>query len=180
MTCIVGVQKGKTVWIGADSAGTAGDMTQRIRADKKVFVNGEFIIGFTGSFRTGQLLRHKLVPPEHPDGKSDTDFLVTDFVDAVKACLKDEEGGDAQPWFLFGYRGRLYQMEGDFQVAEPAGGFEAMGSGGEVAVGVLRATQKMRNARKRCLMALEASAENNAAVRPPFHVLSLRRGARGK
>ena len=33
---------------------------------KKVFHNGEFIMGFTDSFRMGQLLQYKLqIPPQH-------------------------------------------------------------------------------------------------------------------
>ena len=52
MTCIVGLIDGRRVWMGGDSAGVSGlDIT--VRADAKVFRNGDFLIGFTSSFRMG-------------------------------------------------------------------------------------------------------------------------------
>lgn len=93
MTCIVGlVDKGK-VYIGGDSAGVNSFWDLTIRADSKVFINGPFIMGFTSSFRMGQLLRYKLKTPSRfkNDGtqKEIYEYMVTDFVDAVRQCLKD-------------------------------------------------------------------------------------------
>lgn len=179
MTCIVGIQKGRTVWIGADSAMTRG-LDQRLTGEKKVFINGEFIMGVAGYPRTMSLLNHSFDPPAQPDDMADDEFIHTVFVDAVKnsVLLPGETGFDSN--VMIGYRGKLYMMESNFQILVPAPGFEAMGSGGEIAIGVLRATRGMRNPRKRCLLALEASAENNAGVRPPFHVLKLRKGSKGQ
>jgi len=199
MTCIVGLEKSGTVWMGGDSAGTAGNMHQRVRGDKKVFIKGEFIIGFCGSFRMGQLLQYSLVLPEQPEGKGDFEFLVTDFIDALKVCLKPKPGEEKQeqqltitdllkrghradeddlsPSFLFGYRGHLYGVQGDYQITKPEEGFDAMGSGADIAVGAMHASVKTwQNPRKRLTQALDASAKNNAAVRPPFTILSLKKG----
>jgi hypothetical protein len=50
MTCIVGLVDGGRVWLGGDSAGVSGwDLT--VRADRKVFRNGPYVMGFTTSFR---------------------------------------------------------------------------------------------------------------------------------
>lgn len=184
MTCIVGLVKKDTVWIGGDSAGTASNMHQRVRADKKVFIRGEFIFGFCGSFRMGQLLQYTLKLPKHPAGKPDFKYLVNEFIDAVRDCImtenkkagskKDEE---LYPYFLFGYRGQLYGVQGDYQVSKPEEGFDAVGSGADIAMGAMHASTKVSDPKKRIIMALEASAKNNAAVRPPFHVLSLKNGA---
>lgn len=182
MTCIVGVQKKDVVWIGGDSAGTATNMNQRVRADKKVFIRGEFIFGFCGSFRMGQLLQYTLKLPKHPSGKSDFEYLVNEFVTAVRSCLTsenkttDNKDDALYPYFLFGYRGQLYGIQGDYQVAKPADGFDAMGSGGDIAMGAMHASAKDGNCRRRILQALEASARGNAAVRPPFHVMNLKKG----
>jgi hypothetical protein len=55
MTCIVGLRQGGKVFIGGDSAGISGwDVT--VRADPKVFLSGPYAMGFTSSFRLGQLL----------------------------------------------------------------------------------------------------------------------------
>ena len=75
------------VYIGGDSAGVAG-LSLVVRADEKVFRNGDFLMGFTTSFRMGQLLRYKLYPPRrHPDDRV-AKYMVVDFIDAVRECLK--------------------------------------------------------------------------------------------
>ena len=172
MTCIAGIECNGVVWMGGDSAGTAGNMHQRIRGDKKVFIKGDFIFGFCSSFRVGQLLQYNLELPSHPEEREDFAFLVNEFVNAVKTCLKAEEGEDVTPYFLFGYRGKLYGMQGDYQVSKAEEGFDAMGSGADIAIGALHTNKAVKSPKKRLLQALEASALNNAAVRPPFIVLS--------
>lgn len=87
MTCIVGYLNGGKVFMGGDSAGTAG-YSQTIRADEKVFVKNKMIFGFTSSFRMGQLLRYSFEIPKHPKEKSDYEYLVTDFISAVKNVIK--------------------------------------------------------------------------------------------
>lgn len=46
MTAIAGITDGKSIWIGADSAGMSGWGRMR-RNDMKVFLNGSYIFGFT-------------------------------------------------------------------------------------------------------------------------------------
>jgi hypothetical protein len=87
MTCIVGiVDKGK-IYIGGDSAGLTGwDLC--VRNDKKVFVNNGFAMGFSSSFRMGQLLAYALKPPEIKPGDDLMRFMAVDFINAVRECLK--------------------------------------------------------------------------------------------
>jgi len=178
MTCIVGIEHKGTVWMGGDSAGTNGRMNQTIRADKKVFVIKDILIGFCGSFRVGQLLRHKLEIPTHVQGISDAKFLVGDFIDSVKKCLADgsqELPKDFEGSFLVGYRGKLYHVQADFQVGMPEAGFDACGSGADLALGAMMASKKVWSPKKRIQAALEAAALGNAAVRPPFTILQLKK-----
>ena len=175
MTCIVGVQHEGKVWIGGDSAGVAG-WSLSVRADEKVFRNGPMIMGFTSSFRMGQLLRYSLTVPHHPDGMDADEWMCTAFVDEVRRCLsaggfakKDsevEEGG----FVLVGYRGVLYQVESDYQVARRASGYDAIGSGSDIALGALAVTQGMAP-KPRVLAALKAAERHNAAVCAPFRVV---------
>jgi len=65
MTCIVGIQHDGRVYIGGDSAGVAG-YSITSRADAKVFTVGPYVMGFTSSFRMGQLLRYGLKAPKPP------------------------------------------------------------------------------------------------------------------
>lgn len=175
MTCIVGLAESGAVYIGGDSAGVDSRYALGVRADRKVFRNGDYIMGFTSSFRMGQLLQHSFKPPKrHPD----TDiyaFMVTEFVDGVRQCLKDggyatkekeaEQGGS----FLVGYQGRLFIVHGDYQVADPADGFGALGCGDLIALGSMHSTRVMEP-KFRVLTALEAAERFSAGVRAPFHI----------
>jgi hypothetical protein len=176
MTAIVGLVQNGAVHIGGDSAGIGG-WSLSVRADLKVFENGPYIMGFTTSFRMGQLLRYSLKTPE-PDGDLER-FMATTFVDCVRDCLKEggwmqkdserEQGGE----FLVGVRGRLFECSLDFQIAEDLDGYTAVGAGFEIALGALHATSRTRMApQKRLRTALEAAERHSAAVRGPFTFLS--------
>lgn len=176
MTCVAALVHDNTVYMGADSAGVSRyDLV--VRADQKVFMNGEFLIGFTSSFRMGQLLRYALKPPKfRPDEKELYEYMVTDFVDAVRDCLK--KGGYAQKdneeeiggCFLVGVRGRLFQIESDYQVGESVQPYDAVGCGMAYALGVLSVTQKV-DPEERIKLALTSAEKFNAGVRSPFIIL---------
>ena len=174
MTCIVGIAEGGTVWIGGDSAGVeTGSLGLVARSDKKVFRNGNFVMGFTSSFRMGQLLAYKLSPPKRHADDDVMAYMVNDFIDAVRECLKkvgyaqktnDEESGGT---FLVGYAGRLFHVSGDYQVGESVHGFDACGCGEKIALGALYST-KGAEPEKRLRHALTAAETFSAGVRSPF------------
>jgi hypothetical protein len=156
-----------------------GSWSLTVRADEKVFQRGPFLMGFTTSFRMGQLLRYALDVPKQPDDQDTYEFMVTAFVDAVRKSLKDgglakkdnevETGGT----FLVGYRGRLFYIGTDYQVGEPVDGFDAVGAGHEIACGALYATEGKAPVR-RIETALAAAERLCGAVRAPFTVLKLK------
>lgn len=175
MTCIVGVTDRKRTWIGGDSAGVGG-WNLTVRKDRKVFKLGEIAIGFTSSFRMGQILRHGFEPPKIPRASLDR-YMALDFVDALRAAFKTRgwsttaNGQDSGGVFLVGIRGRLFSIEDDYQVAEALDGFHAVGCGSEAARGALFALKgRPLSASERVRIALRAAERLNAAVRGPFHV----------
>jgi ATP-dependent protease HslVU (ClpYQ) peptidase subunit len=179
MTCIVGLIDGEHVWMGGDSAGVAGlDIT--VRADTKVFRNGDMLIGFTNSFRMGQLLHYKLKPPPRDPEADVFRYMVMDFVDSVRACLK--EGGYAQRsndvetggTFLVAYEGRLFSVQSDYQVGEAMRGYHAIGCGADYALGSLASTADLP-AEERVRKALECAELFNGGVRAPFTIHGMAR-----
>lgn len=179
MTCIIGLVSGGRVYMGGDSAGVGGWYSLTVRSDPKVFVNKDFVMGFTTSFRMGQLLRFKFVPPPVPEKKDPYAYMVTDFVEGVRTCLKTggylkkendrEEGGD----FLVGWRGVLYRIEGDMQVGIAGEPFDAVGCGHDLAKGAVAAllTTRMYNRPRQLITrALEITEQHSAGVRGPFVV----------
>jgi hypothetical protein len=172
MTCIVGVAHQGVVYLGGDSAGIAGRNLD-IRADPKVFRVGEFVMGFTDSFRMGQLLQHAFVPPPLVEGQELHRYMVTAFVDALRTMFKDkgfardDNGTESAGTFLVGVRGRLFAVCSDYQVGENAFGFDAVGCGEAPAKGALFATSRL-SPYARLTRALKAAEQFNTGVRGPF------------
>ena len=177
MTCIVGLVSNGEVWMGADSWGGAHSFGN-VRKDPKLFRRGPFLIGYTTSFRMGQLLQYKFSVPEIGKEQDVFAYMATIFVDAVRACLKsggfakkkDEEESGGQ--FLVGYAGRLFTIESDYQVAEDVVSYAATGCGQDIALGSLFSTP-LADPEFRLSVALEAAEAFSAGVRRPFDILSI-------
>lgn len=174
MTCIVGIAEHDQVYIGADSASVYG-WTVRVTKLAKVFRLDKLIIGYTTSFRMGQILQHHLAVASQED-ESDSRYMVVTFAEAVRSCLKEygfasvdnnqEQGGT----FLVGYKGHLYCMVGDYQVNETADGIDACGCGQAYALGAMRALGNI-SPEDRIRQSLEIAAYFSGGVISPFYVL---------
>lgn len=176
MTCIVGLKHKGRVYIGGDSLGTnPASLDCTVRSDPKVFRNGDFIIGFTSSFRMGQLLHQVWVPPEHPNKLGNYAFMIKLVVPSLMEAFKANEfGGDAEDGrtgghFLVAYRHQLYQILSNFQVGIPKIGIAAAGSGDAFAMGSLMTSTG--NPKTRLLKALKVAETCNAGVRGPFKII---------
>nr|MDT0660142.1 hypothetical protein [Micromonospora sp. DSM 115978] len=179
MTAIVGLVSDGSVYIGGDSAGSDG-YSLTVRADGKVFRNGRYLFGFTTSYRMGQLIRYGLTPPKPKPRKDLERFMSTTFIDSLRDCLKSggwakkendrEEGGT----FLVGVSGRLFTIYSDYQVAEAADGYAAVGCGDDLALGALYATAGLPiRPKRRVKVALRAAERFSTGVRGPFTCLAL-------
>jgi ATP-dependent protease HslVU (ClpYQ) peptidase subunit len=174
LTCIAGLVHDGNVYLAGDSAGCSGwELT--VRADQKVFANGSYVMGFTTSFRMGQLLRYSFTPPE-PDYVSDLHrFMCTAFTDSLRQCLKDggwaekDKEREAAGVFLVGTHGRLFCVEADYQVGERADPYAAVGCGAQAALGALHATEgRGMKPGKRLDAALSAAERFSNGVHGPF------------
>jgi len=180
MTCIVAYEQDGVVWMGGDSAGVDGYFITA-RGDQKVFKNGEYLIGFTTSFRMGQLLRYKFDPSPCPDWDLEK-HMVTTFIDEVRKCFTDngydkkaEQGEHLGGQFLVATQGRIFQINSDFQVGWNSSPYNAVGCGAEVAHGALFALHDQYKTLDPELIvktALEAAVAHSAGVRPPFVILN--------
>lgn len=188
MTAIAAFSEEGRVWMGGDSAGVAypnGDLTSR--ADEKVFFNGDFLIGFCGSFRQGQVLRHVFQPPRVPAGCPNLDaWMTTRFVDELRVCLKaagvaqttdGAETTDQTSSFLVAYRDRLWELHADYSLASSRDGLMGAGTGGKYAAATLYTLNRLRRAapgasidepRARLEYALLVAEHFNGGVRAPF------------
>lgn len=178
MTCIVAIEHNGKVYMGGDSAAVSGRDT-RIIDSKKVFKLGPFLIGYTDSFRMGQLLQYNLVveEQEYLHIEDDEEYLIKVFIPAVRKCLKDggyaeinnniESGGS----FLLGYKGKVYIIQSDFLLLRYKNVYSAIGCGDRYALGCL-ATNYFREdePEERIIQALEVAGEFSNGVAPPYYV----------
>lgn len=176
MTCIVGIRTASGVLMGGDSGGLSG-WVRTHRADPKVFTTGDYVIGFTTSFRMGQVIRYADLPkPMERDGEDLERFVATDFIDGIRQALKDagwakkENDREDAGTFLVAVRGRLFKVADDYQVGWSLDGYDACGCGWEIAYGALHATQGLRP-KVRLTRALEAAAHHSGGVHPPFTIV---------
>jgi hypothetical protein len=180
VTAIAGFVQESKVWIGGDSAGVAL-YSLTVRADQKVFKNGEFLFGFTSSFRMGQLLRYAFTPPAAKEGQDLYSYMVTDFINAVRDCLKNggfaakDKEEESAGEFLVGFRGRLFKIQSDYNVSESADGYDACGCAEDVVLGALFATRTWgaHEAPSRISVALAAAERHSGGVRGPFAIQSI-------
>ena len=156
MTCIVGMLKDGVVYMAGDHIATDG-YSRELQVRSKVFCNGPFVIGYTSSFRMGQLLEHVWEPPKKPkECKDIATYMVKHVVpsliklfdenkfmttisesdnDSKKSVNGQACGGE----FLIGYKDRLFKIESDFSVLECVEGYDAIGAGEEYAKGAFAA-----------------------------------------
>lgn len=184
MTCIVGYvdTKNKRVILGGDSAGVdTHTLGINQRSDTKVFRNGDFILGFTSSFRMGQILRYHAQLPT-PDTWDIDKFMCTQFVDAVRDAAvkagwsgKDPEGREIFGTFLVGYQDRLYAIYDDLQVGINSCGYASVGCGQDFSMGALLAIEALAlpslTPEVKVVHALNAAVKFSAGVQPPYTLM---------
>lgn len=186
MTCIIGLEDNGNVYVGSDSALSDSWTISSLQAKEKIFVNSDIIFGCCGSMRVAQLLHYALEIPEHDSDKSDMEYLVVDFVDALRSLLKDkgtlhssDEDGKVEylphSALIVGYKSKVYVVDADFQVSRSIGGFVCEGSGKEVASGAMQVIKDRHDLtpEDKIKKSLEASAIHTCYVQGPFHVLAI-------
>jgi len=169
MSCIVALLHNGKLYMGADGVSTNTSGEHRPVLCEKIFWNGPYLFGFAGSIRSGQLLK-----PDHFNAPTDIMELPDAMYNHYKekgALATDEEGTGMQlSNLLIGYEGRIFDILSDFQLNETYGDYNALGSGGMIALGSLYTSKRFKTPEKRVLTALQASAEFSFAVRGPFTI----------
>lgn len=194
MTCIIGLEYEGKVYIGGDSCGSAGWEKGVISRQPKVFRVGALLVGYSGSMRQLNLLRHQVTigllgletTTQLPE-----EYIVTRFVPAARQCFIDngmmgkaDDVENINGMMLVGMQGELYQIGSQLDVTHYKRGYCAIGSGGDYALGSLITQMKTACAMEKradgsltvpepvvmLKRALDVAAMMNAAVCEPFYV----------
>jgi ATP-dependent protease HslVU (ClpYQ) peptidase subunit len=185
MTVIVAVvsDDGEIIF-GADSAATDTAGTLALRGDAKVFKRDGYTIGFCGSYRVGQLVKHEMRLPaiDHEMTAAQAErFMVREFVPRVRKLLSksgcmNTTGVDKledSSSFLVGFDGYLFVIADDLQVEISQDDYAAIGSGAQLALGSLHAdkTSGHLSAYDAVQNALWAAERYCSNVRGPFLIM---------
>lgn len=182
MTCVVGLVDRGQVFMGADSAGSTLHGQITTRTDKKIFMNGELMVGICGSFRMRDILQYHITFKAYdPKIYTPLEYVNHEVAEKAREAFKtrgltvvenNEETFNGS--FIVGFRKKLFEVECDFQVGEAETQYLTCGSGGDIAAGSLFSTQKLAIPPvDRIQIALNAAAYGNAFVRGPFYINSL-------
>lgn len=176
MTAIVAIRNGKGVMMASDSCAGRYYQAQSVVAPKVKMV-GEFLIGYAGSFRVGQIM-HSAFSATKFNEKNDLEWhlvnvFVPEFMESLEkngAVSKSDEVWSMEAEVLVAHGRRIFGIYGDFGVLEYDDEFAAVGCGEDWARGALFALRDQKiPAKQKLTLALEAATKYSGYVKPPFH-----------
>lgn len=180
MTSVCAITDGKKIIMAADSQATVG-YQKSIRITPKVFKRDGFLFGCAGSFRMIDILQYSFILPKHEPDINVEEYIRNIFINELRDCFKKygfckitenveyfESGGS----FLLGYRGRIFSIEADFQVAENIFHYDATGSGAQLILGAFYALKHLKLSQKETLdYVLGAATTFDCGTSPPYHFI---------
>lgn len=185
MTCVVGFldKESKTVYLGADSLGSNG-FTKAVYQQKKVFHSKdtkELIIGLCGRFNFQALEYENLLDEATllKDGIT-REYLITQFIPRLKELVVkynsniNSEGinymdGD----LLFGYKDKMFKIQGDYSLLEVTDNYDSVGSGEYFALGSLFTTENTdMKPIERIHKSLQSASKFNVGVSAPYYIIN--------
>lgn len=178
MTCIVGVIGNKQVILAADSLASTAHTKEEVLTPKLISLETTEIIdnhmlnpvkigiGYTSSFRMGDILTYNFSPPKIQKNQPLTEYMVKEFIPELIDCFDKhsftrsvnavKEGG----CFLVAIKERLFIVQTDFSVLEPTTGYSAVGSGSDLALGSLHTSAMLiQDAKQAAELAVKAASQ---------------------
>jgi hypothetical protein len=135
--------KNKVAYIVSDSC-ASDSLSHSTVKNQKVFHpvgRRDIVFGCAGTFRLPNLLQYipGIFPPEEELATDDIDlsYLVNEFTPVVRVLVEDFDEEDS--WeVLIAVGDRIYRMQMDLSILEPASDCDAIGCGGPVALGAFK------------------------------------------
>ena len=179
MTVALSYTDGKHAYIIADSCASDA-LNQSLVKNPKVFNpvgRKDVLIGCAGTFRLPNLLKYvpNVFPPESEIATEDIDmsYLVNEFTPVMKALTEDF--GDDDLWeMLIAVGNRIYRMQMDLSIIEPADCCESIGCGGSVALGAFKVLNELEpemSIEERMSHALKVACDTVQGCAAPFSIM---------
>lgn len=172
-------QDGNT-WMGSDCISLHRNVDVKISSRSKVFHLGEMLIGGSGSTRAGQIVEHGITAGEIPADADPYTWLVGTFVPVLRAAMKELGGEHAKDGtvlmdsrLLIGLRGSLFEIDIGYGVIHHRSCYATIGCADKEAEAAMLTALKINpgmHARAVVQFGLEAAAELDINIRPPFEI----------
>lgn len=181
MTCIVALKgDDNRVYLGGDSLDEDHRGVVSVRKDKKIFKLNAMGIGFTTSWRMGQIIRHHASGLDPYTDEDEYDIVASVFVEQIRDLFDQygwktiENGIEYGGVFLIAYRGRIFHVDDDFSVGEPELEYWSVGSGSRFALGSLHTTSTLSmNPKERVIRAIEAASCFSSSCGGPISTIEV-------
>lgn len=168
MTCVAGLRKGNNIYLACDSETTWG--MNKHNGGSKIFRKGEALFAFSGLCAVPHALEHRLAVPEVPEN-DEIKWINVYLLDAIRKTLKEvnlyqdksSEDSCMNAVAIVGWRSHLFTLDPVLSVMPCLNNYIALGSGGDVAMGALYATEG-QGAEKRLTTAVQAAQEWSVGV----------------
>lgn len=182
MTCIVGKAVDGRIYMGADSC-AAGDWFYYPCDRPKIFKKEHLLIGFTSTYRWGDILEHELEVPRFISGRQlAMTYLVKELVPAIRRAmdksghLHKEDGVEDGGTALIGCDGQVFIIQDDFSILPGPEYGIACGCGQEVAMAALKAMMLCGTTvdpEMQIYYALRTAGEMTNGVCGPYHMIKM-------
>lgn len=183
MTVALAYTDGTTSYMISDSCASDAVNHSVVRNPKCFNPNGrkDILIGCAGTFRLPNLLKYVpgVFPSEDELATEEIDmaYLVNEFSPVIKALTDDFEDDDL--WeMLIAVNGKIYRMQMDLSIIEPADDCEAIGCGGPVALGAFKVLNELEPnmpIKKKMEHALKVACDTVQGCQPPFNYMKTER-----
>jgi hypothetical protein len=172
------------IWMGSDCISLHRNTDVKISSRSKVFRLGETLIGGSGTTRCGQIVERGITPGEIPANIDPYEWLIETFIPVLRAAMKDRGGEIAKDGahemdirLLIGLRGKLYEIDTGYGIIGHRSCYATIGCADKEAEAAMLTTLKLvpdMHARAVVQYGLEAAAELDINIRPPFEIMCSR------
>lgn len=167
MTCIAAVSDGHRVWMAGDRC-VSDDVNVSRMADPKVWHTGTVLIGAAGGMPFMNAT-HSFDPQSEPGAEDLLMWVVEDMVPQLRRHMRKRKVEDLGE-LLVAHRGAIVQLDSYLGAYESTRGYATIGSGSQVALGALGASETARDPSKRLRRVMRVVARHCPSVSRPFDI----------
>lgn len=148
MTTLVGIAGKDFVVMAADSAIVDNNRREISVQTPKIYEVNDYLIGFAGDVRAGQILHYQWKPPRYKTNIHPIEFMGNKIVPSIRSVLKENgfdldadrqtSGEDKLSMSIFiSFNAYMFAIDQSFTFNMSERGLFATGSGGDYALGYL-------------------------------------------